>query len=199
METTLPLRHTRLTRLAHMGLALGVIVQLLTSLVFVPDAPGETANIYFEIHEYSGLASFGFALLFWLVVMSRKSGTTIGELFPWFSKSRLSTLWSDIRGSLGAIKQMKLPHIDETSAIAHTIHGLGLLLILTMALTGTVYYFINNGDPDAGGLVGVVMFFHMGLANVVWAYLIGHAGIALIHHVTSQLSLREMWSLKQQG
>ena len=66
-----------------------------------------------------------------------------------------------------------------------------------MAATGTVYYFINAGDPDAGGLVGLVMFIHTSLANLVWAYLIGHGALALIHHFTQDLSLGEMWSLRR--
>lgn len=65
-----------------------------------------------------------------------------------------------------------------------------------MAATGTIYYFINNGDPDAGGIVGVLMLIHTTLANFVWAYLIGHAALAVIHHVTDNLSLSEMWSLR---
>ena len=66
-----------------------------------------------------------------------------------------------------------------------------------MAGSGTIYYFINNGNPDAGGLVGVVMFIHKTLASLVWAYLIGHAGLALIQHYLGNMSLATMWSFRR--
>lgn len=77
------------------------------------------------------------------------------------------------------------------------MHGLGLLLMTAMATTGTLYYFVNTGDPDAGGLMGILMYVHKTLANIVWAYLIGHAGLAVIHHFTDNLRLSEMWSFRK--
>ena len=66
-----------------------------------------------------------------------------------------------------------------------------------MATTGGLYFAINTGDPDAGGLVGIVMAIHRTLANLVWAYLIGHAGFAILqHYTTSPMSLTDMWSLR---
>ena len=73
---------------------------------------------------------------------------------------------------------------------------MGLLLITAMAASGTIYYFINTGNPDADGLVGVVMFIHLSLANLVWVYLIGHSALAVIHHFSANLRLTEMWSLR---
>ena len=60
-----------------------------------------------------------------------------------------------------------------------------------------MYYFINNDNPDAGGLVGVVMFIHLTLANLAWAYLIGHAGLALIQHYLGNISLSTIWSFSR--
>jgi cytochrome b561 len=65
-----------------------------------------------------------------------------------------------------------------------------------MAVSGALYYLWNSGNPDAGGVIGVIMFVHTGLANLVWAYLFGHAGMALLHHYTLQQSLGDMWSLR---
>lgn len=36
---------------------------------------------------------------------------------------------------------------------------------------------------------------HALLSKLVWAYLIGHAGMALLHYIFRQRSLRSMWRL----
>lgn len=195
MTTTTDSKHTLLTRIAHIGLAIAVVVQLLTSLVLVPLSPTETPNTYFYIHNYSGLTAFAFIVLFWVVVMVRKSGTRPGLLFPWTSGTRIRAVWDDLVMHLRMLARFKLPPVNGDSAFASAIHGLGMLLILAMATAGTIYYFINAGDPDAGGLVGVVIYIHLSLANLVWAYLIGHASMAVVHHVSRHQSLTEMWSL----
>lgn len=189
-------KHSLFTRIAHMGLALAIIVQLLTSLVFVAPDPKRAGNVWFEIHEYGGLAAFGFVLLFWLVFTTRRIGTSAALLFPWFSGPRLRALREDIKTDLKSLIRFRLPPYDENAPLAGAVHGLGLLLMTAMAATGTIYYLINAGNPDAGGLVGIVMFVHKTLANLVWAYLIGHAGLAVIHHFTGNLRLTEMWSLR---
>ncbi|OWY08872.1 hypothetical protein B6V73_20020 [Thioclava sp. JM3] len=189
-------RHNFFTRLAHMGLALATITQLVTSLIFVAPSPGKSGNIWYEIHEYGGLTAFGFVLLFWLALTARRLGTAPGLLFPWFSGPSLRAVWSDTKAHLAAVTRFRLPPFEEHGALASAVHGLGLLLVTAMVATGTIYYFINTGNSDAGGLVGVLMFVHKTLANVVWAYLIGHAGLAVIHHFTDNLRLTEMWSLK---
>ena len=190
-------RHARATRLVHMGLALSIIVQLLTSLVFVAPSPTATGNIWFAAHAYVGLAAFGFVLLFWLVLTARRIGTTPGLLFPWFNGARLAALWADTKVHLAALTRFRLPVFDAHAPLASAVHGLGVLLMTAMALTGTIYYVINTGNPDAGGLVGVVMLVHKTLANLVWAYLIGHAGLGVVHHFASNQSLGEMWSLRR--
>ncbi len=194
--TVSPDRHILATRLLHAGLALAVITQLLTSLVLEPAEDGHAGNLYFEIHEYGGLAAFACVLAFWIVVAVRRRGTEAGALWPWFSGARLSALGRDIRVHLSSLRHLRLPEHDENAALPSAIHGLGLLLVTAMAATGTIYYVINQGDPDAGGLVGIVMFIHTTLANLVWAYLIGHAGFAILQHGFNDYSLRNMWSLR---
>lgn len=192
-----PSKHTFATRLVHVGLAVAVISQLVTSLVLEPIEPGSAGNVYFTLHEYVGLAAFVFVLGFWGVATLRRKGTAWGLLLPWLSGARLSALWADIRVHIRALAALRMPEYQAHSPLASAVHGLGLLLMTAMATTGTVYYFVNSGDPDADGLVGVVMFVHTSLANLVWAYLIGHASLALIHHFFQSLDLREMWSLRR--
>ena len=192
-----PAKHAFATRLAHIGLALAVGVQLLSSLAMEPVEPGSAGNALFTLRWYSGLPAFAFVLAFWAAAVFRRGGTDWGLLLPWFSGARRTALWSDARAHLRALIRSRLPQYDAQSPLAGAVHGLGLLLMTAMAASGTVYALVNQGDPDAGGLVGLVMLVHTSLANLVWAYLIGHAILALIHHFTQTLDLREMWSLRR--
>ena len=188
-------KHAFATRLIHAGLALAIIVQLLTSLPMEPPEPDRAGNWYFQVHQYSGLLALAFVFAFWVVLAIRSKGTELGALFPWFSGARLRALRSDARTQFAALLSRRLPAHDPHAALPSAVHGLGVLLMSAMAISGTIYYFINSGDPDAGGAVGAVMFVHRTLANLVWAYLIGHAGLALVHHYAHDTGLGEMWSL----
>jgi cytochrome b561 len=195
-DTTLSTRHLLTTRLLHGGLAIAIIVQLLTSLVLEPAEDGHAGNLYFDIHQYGGLTAFAFVVGFWVLVAIRRRGTQAGALWPWFSGARLSALWADLRLHVAKLGKLQLPAHRDSEALPSAIHGLGLLLMTAMALSGTVYYFVNQGDPDADGLVGIVMFVHTTLANLVWAYLVGHAGFAVIQHVFNDYALGNMWGLR---
>ena len=48
----------------------------------------------------------------------------------------------------------------------------------------------------ATGRGGILMFVHHTLANLVRAYLIGHAGLAVLHHFAGHSSLAVMWSVR---
>jgi len=188
-------KHSFATRLIHAGLASAVILQLLTSLPMEPPEPDRVGNWYFQVHQYSGLAAFCFVFAFWVVLAIRSRGTAPGALFPWFSGTRLRALRTDAMTHFAALLSRRLPAHDPHAALPSAVHGLGVLLMSAMAISGTIYYFINSGDPDADGAVGAVMFVHRTLANLVWVYLIGHAGLGLVHHYAHDIHLGEMWSL----
>lgn len=187
-------RHAIATRLLHAGLAVAIIVQLGSSQFMNPDDGGD--NI-FGVHAYVGLTAFALVLAFWLQTAVRQRGTPWSMLIPWFSGARLAAVWADIKAHVTALRHLRLPKHDTHSPFASAIHGLGLLLITGMAASGTLYYFVTTGDPDGGGLVKVAMTVHTTLANLVWAYLIGHALMALIAHYGGTLSLGQMWSLRR--
>lgn len=187
-------RHSLGTRIFHAALALAVMTQLATSLVAEAPSPRHAGNWVFGVHQYVGLAAFAFVLCFWLVVLLRRTGTAPVRIFPWLSAMGRTELAADIKAHLAAFRALRMPRYEEASALASAVHGLGLLLMLAMAGSGALYYVMNAGNPNAGGLVGVAMSIHRSLATLVWAYLIGHAGMAVIHHFTQAMSLTEMWS-----
>ena len=195
-RTFIPVKHGFPTRFAHIGLALAILTQLGTSLVMHGPGQDHSGNVAFEVHETSGLVALGFAFLFWIVLVARRAGTAPGALFPWTSKQRRAALWEDSRAHLTALTKLRLPDFSAVSPFASAVHGLGLLLMSAMALSGAIYFLFNTGGADAGAAVRAAMGVHLLLANLVWAYLLGHAGLALLHHFTHRMDLREMWSLR---
>lgn len=196
--STLSTQHQLWTRLLHAGVAIAVIIQLTTSLVLRPAEEGHAGNLAFDIHQFSGLVALVIVSAFWVLALVRRRGTPLGALWPWFSETRRAALWADMADHLASARRFQLPAHKDAAALPSATHGLGIALVTVMAVTGTVYYFVNDGNPDAGGLVGVVMFLHTSLASLVWIYLVGHAGLGVLQHFSNNHSLRHMWSFRRQ-
>ena len=189
-------RHNRATRLLHAGLALAILTQLLTSLAMQGPDEVQAGDLVFQLHRYSGLAATLLAFGLWLTILLRSRGTEIGALIPWFSRRRLAALWQDVKVHGGAAMKLRIPEHDPQAALPAAIHGLGLLLISAMAASGVAYFVqvelgLHSAEPD--GMIAMTV--HLAFANLVWAYLIAHAGLAVLHHLLRSMSLSTMWSL----
>lgn len=196
-HTTTDPRHGFATRLLHAGLAISIIVQLLTSLVMQGPSNTDSGDQLFQIHHYAGLIAMALAFLFWLTIVFRRGGTDFGALIPWLSPARRKAFFDDLLMHLRLALRFRLPPYEEEGPLASGIHGLGLLLISAMALSGTIYalqvWVGHSAEPDGV----LVMQVHFALANLVWAYLIGHAAMATLHHITRSAHLARMWSLSR--
>lgn len=197
LETPQPDQHAFSTRLVHAGLALSICTQLATSLIM--QGPTETAagDAIFQLHRYSGFAALAFALLFWITLTFRSRGTAPSALFPWFSSARRRAFATDVGNHLRRLLHGRLPAYEETGPLASAVHGLGLLLMTAMAVSGGVYAAqvwtgLQSPEPDGS----LAMTIHFALANLVWAYLVAHAGMATIHHFARSAPLGKMWRLK---
>ena len=189
-------RHSRATRLFHAGLALAIITQLLTSLWMHGPDEEQAGDILFQVHRYAGLTATVLAFALWLTLLFRSRGTQLGALLPWFSGDRLAALWQDTKVHLMAAMKLRLPAHDAHAPLPSAVHGLGLVLITAMAASGAVYFMqvtlgLHSAEPD--GMLAMTV--HLTLANLVWAYLIAHAGLAVLQHLAHSLRLSTMWSL----
>lgn len=187
-------KHTLQTRLFHAGLAITVVLQLGSAVVMRGPRAGHPGDWIYQIHQYCGLISFCFAFGFFLVVALRRKGTEPGLLFPWLDAGRLTALWNDVTLHAQAVRSMRVPRYDGHAPLASAVHGLGLLLMAAMAATGTVFFIASLLGEQANALVRAALGLHHAMANLVWAYLIGHAGLALLHHYLRDFRLGEMWS-----
>ena len=189
-------RHSLLTRWSHVALASTIIIQLLTSLVMNGPHRGRPGDVLFTVHEIFGILALVLAFAFWCVVALRRRGTPVAMLFPWFSPRRVRDVWRDGMDHIGQVLRLRLPAFEEESPLASAVHGLGLLLMSVMAVTGTVWFVNDLWIHASNTFTRVDIVSHHLFANLVWAYLIGHAGLAVVHHLAGQASLGTMWSVK---
>ncbi len=181
-------RHAFTTRLFHAGVAVAVAFQLLVSLVMDGPEAGRPDGLALWAHEYAGLATLALILAFWANLALRRVGTDRGALFPWASPQRRAAVMADLIAVRAAVTRLRPPAHDETAALASAAHGLGLLLMSAMALSGAAWFWLGGWLLlEAHGLFG----------NLAWAYLVGHAGMGALHHLLGQAPLGAMWSLKR--
>lgn len=85
------------------------------------------------------------------------------------------------------LSQRKLPE-HTYGGLADTIQGFGLLLILATAFSGILWYLLSLS-------LGIqaahpVLEWHKTFAGIVWWYIAGHAGMAILHEITTKVLVK---------
>ena len=70
--------------------------------------------------------------------------------------------------------------------MASAVHGLGLLTALAMGATGAWLYTLSV--PTS-----LVLELQEAVANLVWAYVVSHAGLAVLHQASGHPALKRMF------
>jgi len=180
--------YDRLTRWLHVGLALAIPLQLLSEEFMkrpklvdgIPRIRSAAEANFFEMHEFIGMAALTVVLIhiFW---STSKSGGGLGRLFPYFKQGGCQSIIAEVKQIPGWFSG-KLHESAEDSALAGAVHGLGLMLVLVMGLTGSTMFFgmdeLTGKMPE---LVEAMKELHEALGGLVWAYLIGHVGMVVLH------------------
>lgn len=84
------------------------------------------------------------------------------------------------------LRQWRLHHSEADSSLASTVHGLGLLTVLAMGSSGAWLYTMTVPD-------GVDLDFHKLMSNLMWAYVLGHAGVGAVHQFSGHKVLQRMF------
>lgn len=174
------------TRLLHMLLAFAIVTQLALSLGMEAPEEGRPGNTLFEIHEKVGLAALAILVTFWVWSLVRHGEARFSTLFPWLRGERRRAFRADLVAHARALRGGVIP-LTEGKPFASAIHGLGLLIATLMATTGALGYFV----PQTRFLLEV----HETAAPLMWAYLIGHAGVAVVHQIKGDALITRMFSI----
>jgi len=183
------------TRLLHIGMVATVTAQLALSLMM--ESPDEEnisvlASAAFEAHELIGMAALVIVLSHWLWTLFNHADGGFRHLFPWFGEARAEVV-REAQAMLGG----KLPESGVRGGLPGFIHGLGLLIISGMVVTGGTLFFIM---PESGEFTGVVEWLaesHETIATLIWLYWGGHGATAILHHLKGDSILKDMFSFSR--
>ncbi len=191
------MKYDKVTRWLHAGIALGITLQLVLSLVMEvpePGAPvGGIAGTLYHAHATLGLAVFGLLGMHWLWQLSGHTTDGMGHLFPWFAAPRRAAVGRE----MGQLVASRLKQIPESGALAGGVHGLGLLAATAMGATGTILYFGMGADGSASPVVHAVKESHGFMATFMWIYLGGHGAMAALHQWSGRGAFSEMFDLRR--
>jgi len=195
------MKYDRVTRWLHLGLVLVVTNQLFSSLLMGAPEPGEvrtqSERLFFLIHERSGLAALALIGVHWLWGLGGRVSAGWGHLFPWFSRRRLQGLWSDLRTAPEWFMRGLPAQESDTLPLTGAVHGLGLLAAAAMGLSGGIIFWGMAPDGSASPFIEAIKEIHEFFAAFIWAYFIGHAGMALFHHWRGHRTLIDMFKLAE--
>ena len=181
------------TRFLHIGLVLTVTAQLFISLVMTaPDHKGSAfSKLAFEAHEFIGLSALTIVLLHWAWSVYSQADGGLRRLFPVSAQDR-----GQLIQEMNALKAGKLPSVESKGGLIGLVHGLGLLAVTGMAVTGGFLFVLFPEVGEPGAVAEAFAEVHEGIATLVWTYWVGHGGMALIHHAKGQDVLRKMFDFR---
>jgi len=184
---------SRPTRWLHLGLSLTVTVQLFVSLVMKPPGAHGTHTALqsggFEVHEWCGLTALAIVLLHWAWSLTGRR-QLLAHLFPW-GRQGLARVGADFMQLL----RLRPPEGCLDGGLAGFVHGLGLLAVTFMTISGGVLFALwpeSGPIPSNAHEIGDV---HSFVATFVWIYWWGHIVLALFHHFRGHATLRNMFRL----
>ncbi len=188
------MRFKRNTKIIHLFLAITVVLQLLSQIwMFVPSPDKQPESQLeawlFVIHLIVGLLVFCFVAVRLLSVIEDEDESK--KLYPWTNREYAAKLWLEIKTV--RFGQGALP-AERDSSIAGTVHGLGLLLVLSLGLSGILFYM---GLAPDGAMDMITTFFRSGhefLAIFLWFFLIGHVGMFVHHSLKGKHNIREIFT-----
>ncbi|MGV8073865.1 MAG: cytochrome b/b6 domain-containing protein [Syntrophobacteraceae bacterium] len=193
------MKYDRTTRWLHAGIVLTVAVQLISSALMEFPKPGRPSSnfgiSFFRIHEWSGMTVFSLVALHWLWILSGHAAGGLVHLYPWFSKKRTRNVVSDLKSMPHLIHDGFSEQKSRGAALAGAVHGLGLLTVTGMALTGSIIFLGLGSDGSIKIFIRFVKECHEFIANFLWAYLFGHVGMAVLHQWQGDKVLTRMFNL----
>lgn len=150
----------------HFIFAAAVINQLITSQLM------QKYSSIFYVHVAGGVTAFVMLLIY--VGLKLKQNKFM-DFFP-HHVIQFIEVKNDF---MNMLRFKSLPN-REVGGLPGLVQGLGILLILAMALTGATGFIVYHWLPWKEVAV-VSINIHSTLATFVWIYIIGHTAMAVLH------------------
>jgi cytochrome b561 len=188
-------KYDSLSRLLHLFLAVGITTQMFVSLVMITPKPGRIPNNWYSVHETLGIVLFAILVVYWLraVLKTIRTGDPL-MLFPWFSAARLGALGKDIGATLADAVRFRLPPDgDDIRPLPAAIQGLGLLVGLILAATGTILALTITPGVALSPILHDIKELHEAFGPLMWGYLAIHPTLAIVHQLAGHKTLNQMF------
>ena len=175
----------------HFLLALAVTIQLFVGSFMRSPHTGRPDTFGFVSHEVIGAAILVLIILHWAWSLSHPQ-EGLRHLFPWTRtgmRNAISELWQSIR-----YQRLPLGGPGKEGSLSGLIHGLGLLAITAMVITGGTYY-LSRMMGAGHGTLEIIEDVHDVFAVIAWIYWGGHLTATVFHSLLRQPVWRRMFSL----
>jgi cytochrome b561 len=191
--------YDKVTRILHWGFALLIPLQLLSEELMKRPKPGRIRDdmqvFFFEMHEWIGMIALVLVLsrLVWGLMSSESSWM---RLYPYFSATGRKLLAHEIKHEVPSWFKGKLPNPSRERCMASAVHGLGLLLVLLMGITGALMLY---GMEDSGKMLGTIhdaKELHELLGTLLWIYIIAHLAMTSLHMLLGHTMLKRIFCIK---
>lgn len=183
---------SRSLRLLHLLLAITVTAQLFIGSFMYSPHHGRPDTFGFEMHEILGFTILALILLHWLWSFIHPN-EGLRHLCPWTRiglRRVLTEFWQAVRH-----QQLPPDGPGREAGLAGFVHGLGLLAITGMALTGAASYLFRMGGAGSNPL-DIIEDLHDTLAVISWVYWGGHLGVTVLHSLFRHPTFMRMFSLR---
>lgn len=182
---------SRPLRTIHLLLAAAVTAQLFIGSFMRSPHPGRPDTFGFMSHEVIGAIILALIIVHWLWTFTHPN-EGIRHLFPWTRQGLINVanqLWQ-------AVRYQRLPPggPEEQGGLAGFVHGLGLLAVTAMVITGGTFFIARAEGASHAVLEFLENDVHDVFAVIVWIYWGGHLAATVFHSLLRQPVWKRMLS-----
>lgn len=185
----------RSIQIFHILLLLSVVAQLLTEQFMQVPEPNkqfdEFAVFLFSIHQFIGFVVLMFAIAYLMTVSGNSEHKN--RLFPWLEADGRSALLAEIKHETPGWFSGKLSHPDQAHSIAGTVHGLGLILVTLLGVTGSMVYMGISHNGSMSAATHAIKEAHEILGTILWLFIAGHLLMTAMHQVSGHKVLQKIF------
>ncbi|MFQ5356184.1 MAG: cytochrome b/b6 domain-containing protein [Mariprofundaceae bacterium] len=193
------MRYDRSVRILHLAIMLDVLIQLVSELFMKVPKAGEmilpVERIVFMVHEWNGFIVLALVVAYIMYLTDGEGGWN--RLFPWTSAAGCKGLWQEIRQDVPGWFRGKLKKPADAHYIAGTVHGLSILLVIGLGASGIMIFMGLESDGSMSPEIKLLRELHSKMGTLMWVYIFGHTGMALIHQLSGHRILQDMFSFRE--
>jgi len=191
------MKYDRTIRILHFGIVASILLQLFGEKLVGFPQPGHARDVietlFIGIHEGIGSISLILVCVYLIVVLDESAGRE--RLFPWMNAAGRHNLWMEMRRDIPGWLHGELLFPGESHFISGAIHGTGITLALLLGFTGSMLFLGIGPHGEMSSGTKIIWECHSIMATMMWIFVAGHAGMALVHESKGHGILRGMFRL----